>query len=694
MIKSGSFSFSSAKPGVYLMALALMLSLVIAGAEKHARAETQDHNQEKIEFTILHTNDEHSALLPHSPAIDHDPQNEDDPTLGGFARLATAIEDIKEAKEDKNEPVLLFNAGDFMGGAAFGWLAPAGYSAEISLMQKMGYDAAVIGNHEYDYGPEVLGKYLLDAGYPEAHQKTNMLASNIQPPGEYLLERESLYQDQALFELDNGITVGAFGLIGKDAKEVTWDTGDIEFLDPVKTGERMVKELENSGAEVIVAITHSGISEDKELARKVDGIDVIIGGHCHTALHEPVQENNTVIVQADSLVKYLGKLELSYCPETSELKVRNQDRGTDFLVPIDSSLDPHPEIEKEVDRYTKRLNHLISDMTGGEFDDIMGTVARSDFPLSHQPPLEESTAGNFITDAMRLVTEEVTGEKVDVAIQANGSIRENIQPGTMEHSRNEISFYDITEVIGLGYGEDGYAGYPIVSTYLTGEELRRALEVAVLLKESMGDTYFLQFSGLRYDFNPADATLFTVPFLDLPLPTTRAVKNAEIFTGDGVQPAVNDSTSGEENQASKSFVSLEKDDQDLYHLVTDAYILSFLPMAGEMIPWLEITPRDKEGNPVDPEDFQELVVHNPQGRELKVWETVVKYASSQPTGEDEVPRMDDYYRETSGRINPVSGFPLAGWGALLILLLAAGVGYLVIRKKRKATANTTTYWQV
>ncbi|TYB96213.1 MAG: hypothetical protein FXF54_03375, partial [Kosmotoga sp.] len=85
-----------------------------------------------LHFTILHTNDEHSSLIPHSPAIDHLSNAGDDPTVGGFARIATAIKEIRTEKINENEPVLVFNAGDFLGGSAFGWLAPAGYAAELT----------------------------------------------------------------------------------------------------------------------------------------------------------------------------------------------------------------------------------------------------------------------------------------------------------------------------------------------------------------------------------------------------------------------------------------------------------------------------------------------------------------------------------------------------------------------------------
>ncbi len=276
------------------------------------------------------------------------------------------------------------------------------------------------------------------------------------------------------------------------------------------------------------------MEEDRRLAREGPGIDVIVGGHCHTALHEPLVEGGTVIVQAGSLVEYLGCLELSYSPDKGGLRVRNEDNDRPFLIPIDDRHDPHQEVSFLVEEYRKELDSLVREMTGGRFEHVLEPVAPSDFVISNQPPLQESPAGDFITDAMRLITQEVTGKRVDVAIQANGSIRGSIFPGELQETRGDVSFYDITDVIALGFGEDGYPGYSIVSLHLTGEEIRRMLEVAALLQDQMGDTYFLQFSGLRFSYNPDNAVLFNVPFIDQPIPTTRAVLEAELFSGERV----------------------------------------------------------------------------------------------------------------------------------------------------------------
>jgi len=631
---------------------------------------------EELYFCILHTNDMHSELIPHSPAVDYDPEKEGS-AIGGFARLATAVDEIRENKMREGEPVLLFDAGDFLGGSAFAWLALSGYAAELTIMQKMGYDAVVIGNHEYDYGPDVLAQYLLQAGYPEAHQKTLVLASNTEAPSGHPLAAQGLYRKTGMFELENGLKVGVFSLIGKDAIQVTGETGDVQFLDQHEAARQAVDELKEQGANVIVGITHSGVDEDRELAREVPGIDVIVGGHSHTALYKPVLQGATIIVQAGSLGMYLGQLELAYNSNTGKVRVRNEENDRPFLIPMDSSFACDPEIDALVQEYTLILNAYIEEMTGGKFDDIMSTVARSDFILSNQPPLSETPLGNFVTDAMRMVAQEITGKRVDIAGEASGCIRTSIFPGTMEHSAGNISFYEIVEAISMGYGRDGYAGCPIVSVYLTGEEVRRLLEINILLQEFMGDSSFLQFSGLRYSYNPANAVLLTVPFVNLPIPTTRAVTRAELYTSDGIQP-VN----------SEGYVPLKRGDEKLYHLVTDAYILLFFPLAKDILPQLEIVPKNADGEPVPPERFDELIVHHADGTELKVWEAVVSYAAAQLPGVDGIPQISDYYEGIAERINKTWTFPLVGWLLLILAVIVAGIVFMVFRRRKHKKAVT------
>lgn len=292
----------------------------------------------------------------------------------------------------------------------------------------------------------------------------------------------------------------------------------------------------------------------------------------------------------------------------------------------------------------------------------------SDFALRRTTPYSETTTGNFVTDAMRLVAEEVTGERVDVAFQGDGVIRADIVPGTMEWSAGTISLFDLVTVSGLGSGPDGKAGYPMVSFYLTAREIYNVLEISSLLSQLMGDIYFLQVSGLRYRLDRGKAMWLKIPFADIPIPAYQSVTDIEMYTGQGIQDDEN-------------YLKLEKNDQGLYHVVTDYYLTSFLPMVGEVLPRLKLVLKDKDGNPLDLEN----TIISSEGSELKVWEAVARYPDLFGNAGQEVPVMPAYYADISGRILPERGVPLRVWSWLIIATVLVLLYFLVrfiIRKIR------------
>jgi hypothetical protein len=427
-----------------------------------------------------------------------------------------------------------------------------------------------------------------------------------------------------------------------------------------------------------VALSHCGLAEDRELARKVQGIDIIIGGHCHTTLFEPVLPGSAIVVQAGHFGEYLGQLELAYNPRTGRVRVRNLEKRHPFLIPIDSSFTCDADIYSVVQQYTLDLDAYTKEVTSGEFDDVMSTVARSDFALSNLPPLSETALGNFVTDAMRFVAQEFTGKRVDMAGLASGSIRDSVFPNTSGYSAGNISFYSIAQATGAGRGHDGCAGCPVVAVYLTAEDVRRVLEITILLHQLMGGAYFIQISGLRYSYDPANAVLLTVPFANLPIPTARAVTKMELYTGDGIQPVHSD-----------GYVPLKPGDEKLYHVVTDAYLFCFLPIVTDTLPQLEVVPKNADGEPVAVDRIDELMLRHPDGRELKVWEAVMIYARTQTSGGDGVPQLPDYYAGTAGRVTKVQRLAVIGRLLLIPAAVVAGINYLILRRRRRRISGDT-----
>jgi UDP-sugar diphosphatase len=610
--------------------------------------------QDALHFTILHTNDEHSNLIAH-PVVDYHPTLAN-PALGGFARLGGLIQKIRSDKESAGEPVLLFSGGDIIGGPAFGWLALKGYAAELDLMQMAGYDGIVLGNHEFDFGTNILASYLSEAGYPDAHSHTAVLGTNFIIPDDHQLSVAEI-QHTVIKTLNNGLKVGYFGLLGEDAISKTAFPDPVTFTHYTDAARIAVDELMAAEVDVIIAITHSGQVEDVDLAQRIPEIDVIVGGHFHTALYEPIIVGKTIIVQAGSYLRYLGQIELSWLPEEQRVLVRNNENNTPFLIPVDDTSPVHPEIAERVQWYETELNKIVDKFTDGTITGIRQTIATSPFSLSALPPKTESNLGNFITDALRIVSEKETGIKTDVAVQANGAIRGHVNPGTMPWSENDISFYDLVLTTGLGSGLDGNPGYPVVAFYLTGSEIRRAMEISVLLSEIMANNYFIQFSGAGMEYDPGRALWLRVPVTGTPIPSLRSVRKAWFI-----------------NHSDQTTTQLNKGDDQLYRVVTDYYIASFLPQVGRLLPQLDIQFKDASGNPIALDDA--VILKN--GEELKVWQAVVSYAMMHTT-DNSISKIPSSYQEAGYRLVIVNMYPLWILPLVIIILLSIIIFFLIRR---------------
>jgi 5'-nucleotidase / UDP-sugar diphosphatase len=195
--------------------------------------------------------------------------------------------------------------------------------------------------------------------------------------------------------------------------------------------------------------------------------------------------------------------------------------------------------------------------------------------------------------------------------------------------------------------------------------VRRALEVTTLLSGMLGNSYFLQVAGLRAEYDPARALWARIPVAGTPIPSGRAVLRAERVHNGVATP-------------------LERGDTALYHVVTDRYVASFLPMVGQVVPSLTITPRDRTGAPLA--DIDDAIVYR-DGRELKLWEAVLEFAAAQPPDADGVPRIPASYAQPEGRFVPTRGTPLLLLpGAALLLVLVLVATLLVKRRRRRRDA--------
>lgn len=232
---------------------------------------------EIVQLTILHTNDVHSRVEPF-PMDGSRNQG-----LGGAAKRATLIKKVRE--EQKN--VLLLDAGDiFQGTPYFNF-----YNGELEmkLMSAMGYDAATIGNHDFDAGVEGLVKQLPHANFP-------LIVSNYDMKDTLLKGRTKEYK---IFE-KSGIRIGVFGL-GIELEGLVPKAlyQDIVYLDPIEKAKQVSQLLKNEEkCDFVICLSHLGYKynenkvSDTILAAETSDIDLIIGGHTHSFLNEPIKAAN------------------------------------------------------------------------------------------------------------------------------------------------------------------------------------------------------------------------------------------------------------------------------------------------------------------------------------------------------------------------------------------------------------------
>ena len=254
-----------------------------------------------VKLTILHTNDVHSQIEPF-------PLNHNEyPNRGGFARRANIFKDLMKI----NPNTLIFDAGDiFQGTPYFNFFKG---DLELNLMKKMGYNAATIGNHEFDAGLNSLKKNILNNNFQFISSNYNFDNTEL----EGLVSKYKVYRRQ-------GIKIGVFGL-GIELKGLVNSSlyRETKYYDPVEIANEMTRKLKEKKCDLIICISHLGHTyqndkiSDLKLGKLTSDIDLIIGGHTHTLLKEPEiiknSKNEDVIInQVGSNGVYVGKIDFNF----------------------------------------------------------------------------------------------------------------------------------------------------------------------------------------------------------------------------------------------------------------------------------------------------------------------------------------------------------------------------------------------
>lgn len=568
--------------------------------------------QTEKKIVILHTNDLHSRLNGFTPEAEYTPSSPgDDETRGGFARIAAIL---RSEKRDNSGTTLTVDAGDFLMGTLFHSLElKTGF--QLRLMKQMGYDVVCLGNHEFDFGPSkiagIISTSLGKGEIPPLLLSNAILDADDQGDDELEKLYDSMTVLRKLILERDGLRIGFFSLLGRDAVDVAPLAKPLRFAKQTSFARKMVRELERDGCDLVICLSHSGVSKDKKgkwkgedvrLAKKVRGIDVIISGHSHSAITDPLIIKGVPIVQTGEYGQNVGRLELVW--ENGKIRV------TDCrLIPVDDRITGESDVIEAVGAQQALVTREILAPLGIGYSD---PVAETDYLLecNEQGDFLSSNLGPMIADAIHNYVNRHSSAGCDIGMVAVGVIRDRMVPGVMTAP-------DVFRIMSLGSGNDDVPGYPLSRLYVTGKELKNILEILMIAHKSSPSNHCF-YSGLRVKYNPERGLL-------------RKIKSIEIVGLNGEKRNVN--FSGE--------------DTTLYSISANSYMLEFIGIIKKMsLGLIRVVPRDVSGNPVT--DIKNAVVdmnEDQQGvQEGKEWLALLEFIRSmEDSDNDSIPEIERKY---------------------------------------------------
>ncbi len=583
------------------------------------------------DVTVLFTHDLHSHLLPS--------RDEDGGEYGGYARLTTVINEQKAKYPD----AILVDGGDFAMGSLFQTAYPTS-AIELRIMGKMGYDVTTFGNHEFDYLPSGLIS-MLGAAKESGDTLPEIVEANYMPEDgdKEMTDALQNYGVKRFTVIERGgVYFVVFGIFGYDADDCAPNSGMV-LHSPVEMAQRVVDDatkfcLDTYDSEpLIICLSHGGTSggegEDFELAKVVNGIDLIVSGHTHTTLNEPIFVNGTYIVSAAEYGKNIGVVNLEF--DNSAVTLKNY-----ALIPVDENVADDAEIAALVESYKVEVEENYLSNYGFSFGEVLvNNPYKFDTVDEVYATQHESTLCNIFSDAYKWAVEKASGKRVDMALTAAGVVRETLPLGN-------VTVSDVFNAASLGVGTEG----ELIAIYITGKDLKNALEVDASVQPLMKSAQ-LFFSGVEYSFN-----------------TNRMIFNkvdyAMLRRDDG---------------------TLEKiEDDKLYRVVTGMYCGQMLgAVESTSMGLISITPRDENGNPIEVKDLVNYVVTDGDSVKLKEWYAISSYLKEM--GGD----MSENYSAPDGRkvvyssLNPVKLLRNANVFTYILLAIIAVlvlVAVLIIRK--------------
>ncbi len=364
-----------------------------------------DSSDDIVSITILHTNDIHGHT---EPFIDE--KKSPDIKVGGLTYLGDTI---KREKAKAPDNTLLLDAGDISTGGAVSDHFKA--LPVVDAMNNLGYDAMTVGNHDLDVGLDGLKGITERAKFPILSANLEDDSGKLDKIGSYIIKDI------------NGIKVGILGLTTTDAITTSMmdpkEKEKIKFLAVVDTAQRNIKKMREEGADLIVALSHLGIDEDCRLAGKVNGINVIIGGHSHTEMREILKINGAYITQAGKAGENLGKIQFDVRKEMGKTRIKN----------VYSELIPITSEEARSDKNVRGVLYKFTKLMKFRLEKVVGKAPFSLSQRDYHYYKEESPLGNFVTDAVR----KESG--TDICMLSPSGFRKNLNSG-------DVTVGDIHEV--------------------------------------------------------------------------------------------------------------------------------------------------------------------------------------------------------------------------------------------------------
>ena len=389
----------------------------------------------RFKLTILYWNDFHASVYPYPST-----EKEGAPLVSGSANFAGYLDSL--GFEDMY--AILVCAGDEFTGDPLSSLTSG--KAQIEILNLIHPSVFELGNHEFDYGVDNLKKDLEVADFPV------ICANLIDKEGKKPLVRPYVI-------INSGkVRVAFIGLITESLQKMLKEGGKLQVVDAESTLSYYMNEL-NDKTDIQILVSHMGVQKDKSIAKKVKGLELIIGGHSHTTIFKPIRIGNTLICQAGSNGKYIGKLDLFLDSKGKVLSYHNN-----LVETFVDKVRPDTLVKNKIDETEKNLDINLDEKIGE-----LGTPwTRNDEG--------ESNIGDFLADAMIIYA------KADVAFTNSGGIRKNLRAGS-------ITVRDIWEIAPFSDR--------LVLIELTGEELLNVLE-----KNCRKDIDLLQVSGVKYSYAP------------------------------------------------------------------------------------------------------------------------------------------------------------------------------------------------